>query len=102
MPSPVEIALTQLRDNAHLNQAALAAVLVDARAKFDAMRLWDDSPTKKGVLGQLGTLIQAYENARREAGQLRDRCNEALATLTQDVPPLPDPGGGGGWAAEEW
>lgn len=102
MPSPVEIALTQLRDSAHLNEAALAAVLTDARAKFDAIRLWSDSPTKKGVLGQLGVLLQAYENARREAGELRDRANEALGTLTDNVPPLPEPGGGGGWSAEGW
>lgn len=83
-------ALQQLRDDAHLNQGALAAVCAQAQIKFDAVRTWPDSTMKRELLRQLAPTITAYRTAQRDALALRDKSAAALAGMTNGpAPELP-------------
>lgn len=87
--SAITDALTQIRDEAHLNQASLELIRDEAQAEYDTVRTWPDSPTKREVLLQLGTLVGVYDNARREAVDMRTIAANALESMGGDVPPLP-------------
>lgn len=96
--------LIAIRDAAHLNSGALAAVGVQAQEQYDTVRAeWTDSDTKRGVLTQLAAVLQAYRNGAREAGELRDRAAGALSNLTDTPPPLPDSSSSEqNWSVESW
>lgn len=84
-------ALQQLRDDAHLNQGALAAVLAQAQIDFDAVRTWPESTMKHEVLRRLAPTITAYRAAQLAALALRDKSADALASMTNSpAPPLPE------------
>ncbi len=100
--SEISDALTQVRDAAHIDQGALLAIKNQLEGEYQTMRTWPDSTTKNRVIRQVTTVISGYDNAQREALELRDMITGELdVILDGDVPALPT-GDGDDWSVEEW
>ena len=101
--TPLETALQEIRDAAHINSLALESVRSEAQTVFDTVRTYPDSGTKRMILSQLGTLVSSYTRGRDEAVELRDLAAGQLAASSEDpLPPLPEPGSGHTWSTQDW
>lgn len=88
----IQDVLQALRDAAYLDESAVLAIADTAQVNFDAIRLLDDSPTKVALLRDLGSVVVAGRNLQRELDRLWRDNDQALATYTDVVPPLPNLG----------
>lgn len=98
-------ALTEIRDTAHLNQAAFASAEATAQQQYDWVRdNWTNSPTRQALLLQLTNVITHYKLGAKHAIALRDTAAAALAELLaegEEPPPFPETSGAT-WGAQEW